>query len=93
MSMSMHVVGFKPADEQWKKMKAAWDACKSAGVDPPLEVHEYFDGDDPGDAPGIEVDILSKATRKWQDDSREGFDVDVSALPSGVRYIRFYCSW
>lgn len=27
MGMSMHVVGYKPADEHWKKMKAAWDAC------------------------------------------------------------------
>ena len=57
--MSMHVVGFKPADEQWKKMKAAWDACKTAGVDPPQTVTEYFDGNDPGDAPGMEVDIFS----------------------------------
>ena len=93
MSMSMHVVGFKPADELWKKMKAAFDACKNAGVAPPLAVNDYFDGNDPGDAPGMEVDILSKAARSWKDDSREGFEVDVSALPPGVRYIRFYCSW
>lgn len=57
MSMSMHVVGFSPADEHWKKMKSAWDACVAAGIDPPAEVSNFFDGEDPGDAPGKEVEI------------------------------------
>lgn len=93
MGMSMHVVGFRPADEQWAKMKAAWDACVDAGTQPPKEVIDFFDGEHPGDAPGKEVNIRDKGAEDWRDDCREGFMVDIQALPPGVRYIRFYCSW
>lgn len=32
MSMSLNVMGFKPPDEKWKQMKAAYEACCAAGV-------------------------------------------------------------
>lgn len=92
MSMSMHVIGYQPADEQWKKMKAAWDACAAAGIDPPDEVIDFFDGENPGDSPGKEVDINNGVTG-WQAEGRDGYEVDITALPPGVRFVRFYCSW
>jgi hypothetical protein len=93
MSMSMTVVGFRAADDRWRKMKAAWDACAAVGVAPPPEVGEFFGGEDPGDAQGMEVDILDRGAKKWSDEYREGYEVDIQALPDGVRFLRFYCSW
>ena len=93
MGMSMHVVGYKPADEHWKKMKAAWDACAAADIEPPEAVSDFFDDEDPGDAPGKEVEIEGAGAKEWKDDMREGYEVDITALPEGVRFVRFYCSW
>lgn len=94
MGMSMHVVGYRPADDEWKRKKAVWDACKAAGVNLPKEVDDFFDSSDPGDSPGMEVALMGKGAERWDgNSSREGFQVDVEALPPGVRYVRFYCSW
>lgn len=90
MSMSMHVIGLKPVDEKWLKFKAIWDACESAKVKVPKEIVDFFDDCYPRDDTGIEVDIDFK---KYNDDMREGFDVDISTLPKDVKIIRFYCSW
>jgi len=71
--MSTHVVGFRPPDEKWKKMKAVWDACEAAGAKIPDEVSDFFDGEEP-DARGVEVDLEeSDVAKKWRDDGREGF--------------------
>lgn len=90
MSVSMQVVGFIPADEHWKKMKSAWDACKAIGVEPPLPVSVFFDYQDPGDAPGKEVPIMGKGAKKWRDVYRDGYEIDITALPEGVRFLRFF---
>lgn len=89
MSMSTHVIGFAPPDAQWQKMKDIWDACKRAGIGLPEEVVEFFNGTPP-DERGVEVEI--NAT-KWQDDSREGFEISVADIPEHVKLIRFYNSW
>ena len=89
MGMSTHVIGFRPPDEKWKAMKAVWDSCKAAGVDPPKGVNEFFDWQEP-DAAGVEVKIKA---REWSDDSREGYEIDVESLPKDVKVIRFYNSW
>lgn len=56
MSMSTNVVGFRPPDAKWEKMKAIYDACETAGVSIPDEVDEYFNGEPPDDA-GVKVDL------------------------------------
>jgi hypothetical protein len=90
MGMSTHVIGFRPADEQWRKMKAVWDGCEAAGVEVPFEVDRFFQGEAPGDKPGMEVDIKI-ALQQWDDGNyRSGFELDVTKLPEGVRFIRFY---
>lgn len=93
MSMSMHVVGYRPADEQWSKMKAVWDACEAAGVNPPKEVEDFFDDSYPGNAPGKEVAIEGHGAKRFCDKYRDGYEVDITALPAGVRFVRFYCSY
>jgi len=63
MSMSTSVVGFRLADDKWKKMKNIWDICKEAEIEPPNEVIKFFDNEYPGDEPGKEVNI-EMATRE-----------------------------
>lgn len=89
MSASTHVIGFMPPDDRWRRMKAVWDACAAANIDPPAEVDEFFGGEAPDDT-GREVEIPH---RRWQADMSEGVEVDVAALPDGVTVIRFYNSY
>lgn len=74
-------------------MKAAWDACKASGLEPPDELQEFFDWRDPSDAPGVEITLEEPCAKEWKDEYREGYEVDITALPKGVRFIRFFCSW
>ena len=52
MSMSSSVVGFRPADDKWKKMKKIWDSCEEADVAIPKDVLDFFDGEYPVEKPG-----------------------------------------
>ena len=92
MSMSTHIVGFRPADEQWDKMKQVWDSCEAAGINPPSEVMAFFEYENPGDKPGKEVS-LGSAVNEWNDEYRQGYQVDLLIIPVGVRYLRFYNVW
>ena len=91
--MSTHVVGFRPADEKWNKMKKIWNACESAGVEIPKKVDDFFNNEAPGDKPGIEVELKS-AVRPWSSKfAEEGYEVDIAKLPPDVKVIRFYNSY
>lgn len=93
MGMSTHVIGIKPPDEKWKKMKAIWDACSAAGIEPPGEVVSFFDYTAP-DPLGVEVAIeKSRSVKEYTDDMRSGFEVDLKALPEDVTVLRFWNSW
>lgn len=92
MGMSIHVVGYRPPDDEWERMKAVYVACEEAGVDIPDKVQEFFHYDDPQGMLGIEVG-LGEAVERWDDgESRSGYEVDLTRLPDGVRYLRFYYS-
>jgi hypothetical protein len=70
-------------------MKAIWDACKKAGVEPPKEVRDFFGYGPPDDA-GVEVKL---ELREWHDDSRSGYELDIDKLPKNITVIRFYNSY
>lgn len=89
MSMSTHVVGYRPPDERWHQMKAIWDACAEAGIDPPEEVRSFFGGEAP-DARGIEVEVESQL---WQENGRAGLEVALADLPPNVTHLRFFNAW
>lgn len=98
MGMSYHVVGFKPADEKFEKMRRVYLACEEAGVDIPDEVSIYFeDKPPPKDAGlGIEVDMSPGkmvGVKDYHQEMHEGFDVDLRLLPLDVKIIRFYNSY
>jgi hypothetical protein len=96
MGMSTHVVAFKPPGERWQQMKAVWDACEAAGIEPPDEVSEYFEHEEP-DPAGVRIEraelVTSGAVRVWTDADAQGYEVDVTKLPRDVTVIRFYNGW
>lgn len=90
MGMSTHVYGIKPPDAKWKKMKAAYEACQAAGIDPPEELDDFFGGESP-DKAGVIVDLTkSKAVSEWNGEMESGFQVDLTKLPKDVTIIRFF---
>lgn len=88
--MSMHVVGFRPPNDKWKKMKAIWDACNAAEIPVPEEVTDFFNETFP-DENGVKIDLEAEGcVSRYSDDSRDGFDVDVQKLPPDVTIVRFF---
>jgi hypothetical protein len=97
MGMSTHVVGIKPPDATWKKMKKVWDTCKDAGVDPPDQVRNFF-GDESPDEAGVvveerELQQVGALKECRPHESAQGYEVDLRKLPPDIKIIRFYNSW
>lgn len=93
MGMSTHIIGFRPSDDTWHKMKCVFDSCREANVPLPKEVEQFFNGETP-DASGVKVDLnRHPCVQDYKDDMREGFEVDLSKLPPHVTKLRFYNSW
>ena len=93
MGMSTHIIGFRPADDTWHKMKDVFDSCQTAKVPLPKEVEAFFNGETP-DSSGVEVRLEGHpCVSDYNDDMREGFEVDLAKLPPHVTKIRFYNSW
>jgi hypothetical protein len=91
MGMSTNAYAVKPPDERWQRMKAAYDACKAAGVEVPDEVDGFFGGEPP-DPAGV-VEHLGVLARKWHGDCADGLEVDLDRVPPGTKTIRFANSW
>lgn len=99
-----HVVGIKPPDERWKKMKAVYDACVAAEAKVPKEVDDYFDNEPP-DESGVVVDLSNCMRRasgalghhpsvtEWSDEDSCGCEIDISKLPKDVKIVRVFQSW
>ncbi len=89
MSMSTHVVGFRPPDEKYQRMRAVYEACERAGTSTPQEVLDFFEGEEPSD----NGTILPIDSIEYKGYMSEGLEVDITSLPKGVKVIRFYNSW
>ena len=83
-------------DDEWRRMKKAWDACRAAGVEVPREVERFFDGSDP-DPDGIKIpykearDIAVEFSNDWS----EGYELDLVKLRERypqIKKIKFYLS-
>lgn len=92
MSMSTHVVAIKPPDEKWKKMKAAWDACTTAGIPIPDKLYDFF-GDTSPDEKGVVIDGNPKWSSRYSAEGEDGIEVDLTKLPEGITIIRFVNSY
>ncbi len=93
MGMSTHILGFKPADEKFNKMKAIYLSCEELEIDAPDEVENYFDGYGvEGDGVRVELENTD-CCKEYCDDSSSGFEIDITKLPKDVKIIRFYNSF
>ena len=88
MGMSTHIVGIKPPNDRWRAMKAAYDACEIANIDPPDEVLGFFNDEEPDDK-GVIVELEDIADR-WASESAAGYEINLSNLPNDIKIIRFY---
>lgn len=91
MGLTTHVEGFRPPDETFDKMLAAYRACEAADVAVPDPVDDFFDGSPP-DPRGVSVDV-NNAVSKGPEDTDDSHEVDLKKLPAGVTVIRFTNSW
>ena len=89
MSMSTHVIGIKPPDETWHKMKAVWDNCIGLSIPVPRAVIDYFEGAPP-DPDGVRVQV---PCNDWFGDAEQGIEVLLAEVPKHVTVLRFYNSW
>ena len=88
MGATLHIEGLCPPEVEWKKMKAVWDACEEAGIDPPKTVIDFFDGASP-DPAGVIMDLEdTPALEKYEDEMVEGYVIDLAKLPSHLTRIR-----
>lgn len=91
MSVSIYIHGMTAPDEKFNKLKAVYNACIAAGLEIPYEVESYFDGEDPNELEGADVDI-DCAIIKGQKYHGSDFTVEIAKLPECVKFIRFYMS-
>ena len=100
MGMSTNVSGVRDLDGKFAKMIAAKLACEAAEVDYPEEVRKYFCT--PGASVGEDEDYLRRemesvnikvAVTKCGREGTDGWEVDLSKLPEGVKAIRFENSY
>ena len=88
--MSTHVIGFRPPDEKWKKMKAIYDSCCAGGIQIPTAVSEFFDHRQP-DESGVEIELdKSPAIKEWSAEGCEGYEITIDKLPKDVKIVRVY---
>lgn len=94
MSMYTYICGIVPPDDAWKRMKAVRDSCVAAGIAIPVDVCTFFNDRTP-DERGVVIDKkgLGEAVTEYKAEMSEGFEVDLTKLPKGVRLLRFYNSW
>jgi len=86
----MHMAGFKPPDEKWRKMSAVYAACLAAGLDIPKEVDDFFEGGTP-DTAGVTVDLDDhESVREYKEDLAEGYEIDLDKFPKDIRVLRFF---
>lgn len=95
MGMSTHVVGIKEPTEEYRKKYEAYRACDAAGVTPPKEIVDFFDGVDFKyvDPTGMKVNLDKSCVHDWKADMSEGYEIEVAKIPAGVTRVRVYNSW
>jgi hypothetical protein len=87
-----NVVGFRPPDEEYHRMKASYDCHCRLDLDPPHQVDEFFGAMGMPDDAGTEVS-MGDAVRDWEGFGMAGLEIEVDKLPSYVKIIRFINWW
>lgn len=96
---SVNVVGIRPPDAEWEKMKAVWDSCEEAGIEVPKKVEDYFGGE--GKAPHEEgLCVKVEAEICHSDDERMCLDIncnrgsymliEMAQLPANITHLKVW---
>lgn len=95
MSMSTHVIGLRDMDGEFSRMLAVKRVCEENNVSYPKEVQEYFHGEEYEGEEYLRFHFLrvDLSVTEWGDENSEGYELEVSRIPSGCKTIRFYNSW
>lgn len=97
MGMSTQVVAFRDMDGEFAKMLEVKRFCEAHHVSYPAEVDAFFKGKADYSEDVLREEFLEiplgDALSKWEDDDADGYEVDVSKIPVGVKTIRFSNSW
>jgi hypothetical protein len=101
MGMSTSLTGFRPPDDDFKKMLAAYRACEAAGIAVPDKVMAFFNGERPDEA-GVAVNLSPYREDhmppfvKRINSEVGGFEVDLDLLRRSdptIKVLRFKNSW
>lgn len=94
MSMYSYVEGFIPPDQKFNEMMEIWNVCERVGVTIPKEVMDFFGHTSP-DPSGmvVRLDLGHPAIRRYNQEMRDGFEVDLTKLPEHIKTIRFVNSY
>jgi len=93
MNSSMNVVLLRDKeDSTYKKYLNILLSCKECDINPPAEVDKYFGGGGAYNDPEYPLEMDFKL-KEWGNDYVQGYEIDVTDLPEGVKTIRFYISY
>ncbi len=97
MGMSTSVVAFRDMGGEFTRMVEVKLFCEAHHVSYPKEVQDYFGSNVIESVETLRDELLTVdlggALTEWQDESAQGYEVDVTKLPSEVKTLRFYNSW
>ena len=96
---TLMILGVKPPDEKWLKMKNAYDSCKAAGLEIPDKVSYFFEDEEP-DPDGVQIPLATQydgninksedCVTNWKPGEMcYGMSLDLSKLPKDIKILRF----
>lgn len=87
------VVGVKKGHAHWLKMRDAWHACKAAGLDMPMSLSEFFNGQPPDE--DSQREVLMKGISEWsgKDGSYDCIEIDLTQLPPDYEKLEVHLVW
>lgn len=83
---SIYAIGLITPNEDYLKKAAAYQALKEANIAIPIELSDYFNGEEPN-LNGMKTTVQYRDYKGYMED---GVEVDLSDLPANVTTIRFY---
>jgi hypothetical protein len=97
MSMSTYIQAFRDFDSKWNEMMKIKLLCDKNKISYPKEVSDYFGEEAEESQSYLEQELnkidTKKWTKEWNEDSRQGFEIEVKDIPKEVKTIRFVNSY
>ena len=100
MGMSTHIQAFIPdTDSNYQRHKKVVEMCAELKVSLPMETSVYFNANFPNNVnleDKLEIDLIEgEHYAEWvdRDAGSQGYEVNLTKLPSGVTKLRFYNNW